>query len=248
VVVTDALLLSGAATVAAFAAVMQVEGARRPGYDARYHTGSELELGPGGWIIRMNFFLVGAGLLAFAAGVRQALDTDSAAALLGVAGIALVLAGVFTPDPVRGFPLGPDRHVDHRPIPRRAARSGRTFWDTPALGSEPEPSICSCRWTSETHSLSAAKNNVGVEREGEAGRVDIGLQSGSGVDDDRGPGGGWQARDARDRRGVEERLHLRLSRWEPHRAGAPFYADVLEAGGLGEPRHFGAVAEAKEPR
>jgi hypothetical protein len=106
VVVTDALLLFGVATVVVFAAVMQVEGIRRPGYDARYHTGSELELGPGGWIMRMNFFLVGAGLLAFAAGVRQALDTDGVAALLGVAGIALVLAGVFAPDPVRGFPPG----------------------------------------------------------------------------------------------------------------------------------------------
>jgi hypothetical protein len=105
-VVTDALLLFGAATVVVFAGVVQVEGARRPGYDARYHTGSELELGPGGWIMRTNFFLVGAGILAFAAGVRQALDTDGAAALLGVTGVALVLAGAFAPDPVRGFPPG----------------------------------------------------------------------------------------------------------------------------------------------
>jgi len=105
-VVTGALLLFGTATVVVFAAVVQVEGARRPGYDARYHTGSELELGRGGWIMRINFFLVGAGILAFAAGVRQALDTDGAAALLGVAGVALVLAGAFAPDPVRGFPPG----------------------------------------------------------------------------------------------------------------------------------------------
>jgi hypothetical protein len=103
-VVADALLLFGVATVVVFAGVVQVEGARRPGYDAGYHTGSELVLGPGGWIMRINFFLVGAGLLAFAAGVRQALDTDGAAALLGVTGIALILAGSFAPDPVRGFP------------------------------------------------------------------------------------------------------------------------------------------------
>jgi hypothetical protein len=105
-VVTDALLLFGAATVVVFATVVQVEGARRPGYDARYHTGSELELGPGGWLMRINFFLVGGGILAFAAGVRQALDSDGAAALLGVTGVALVLAGAFAPDPVRGFPPG----------------------------------------------------------------------------------------------------------------------------------------------
>ena len=102
--VADALLLFGVVTVVVFAGVVQVEGARRPGYDAGYHTGSELVLGPGGWIMRINFFLVGAGLLAFAAGVRQALDTDGAAALLGVTGIALILAGSFAPNPVRGFP------------------------------------------------------------------------------------------------------------------------------------------------
>lgn len=103
-----ALLLSGIATVLLFGAVVQVEGARRPGYDPRYHTGSELELGPAGWIMRVNFFVVGLGLLAFAAGVRASLDADVAAALLAVSALALVLAGVFAPDPVRGFPLGAD--------------------------------------------------------------------------------------------------------------------------------------------
>ncbi len=102
----DGLLLSGVAAVLAWAAVVLVEGARRPGYDPRYHTGSELELGPGGWIMRAAFFLVGAGLLAFAAGIRRALDSDAAAALLALAALALVLAGVFAPDPVRGFPPG----------------------------------------------------------------------------------------------------------------------------------------------
>ena len=123
-VVTDALLLSGAATVAAFAAVMQVEGARRPGYDARYHTGSELELGPGGWIMRMNFFLVGAGLLAFAAGVRQALDTDSAAA---ASRWVPIVTSITVPSPgeqrVRGAPSGTLRRWDRNPS-RRSARVG----------------------------------------------------------------------------------------------------------------------------
>ncbi|MGH3656702.1 MAG: hypothetical protein ACRDUA_08575 [Micromonosporaceae bacterium] len=42
---TDLLLFLGPATVAIFVLVVTVEGARRPGYDAGYHTGSELELG-----------------------------------------------------------------------------------------------------------------------------------------------------------------------------------------------------------
>jgi len=102
----EALLLLGVATIFVWALVVWVEGARRPGYDARYHTGSELELGPRGWIMRINFFQVGFGVLAFAVGVGRVLRTDIAAALLGVAGVALVLSGVFAPDPVRGFPPG----------------------------------------------------------------------------------------------------------------------------------------------
>jgi hypothetical membrane protein len=100
------LLSTGVAAVVVWGVVLRVVGARRPGYDARYHTGSELELGPGGWIMRANFFLLGAGLVVFSIGIRRALESDVAAALLGVAGVALALAGVFTPDPVRGFPPG----------------------------------------------------------------------------------------------------------------------------------------------
>lgn len=102
----SALLLFGIAAVLLWGTVVQVEGARRPGYDPRYHTGSELELGPAGWVMRLNFFLVGLGLLAFAVGVRASLDADLAAVLLAVGALAMVLAGVCAPDPVRGFPLG----------------------------------------------------------------------------------------------------------------------------------------------
>jgi hypothetical protein len=34
-----------------------------------YHTGSELELGPQGWVQGANFFRVGAGMFAFAVSV-----------------------------------------------------------------------------------------------------------------------------------------------------------------------------------
>jgi hypothetical protein len=60
------LVLLGVATTVFFAAVVVVEGARRPGYSPLYHTGSELELGPGGWIQRGNFVLMAAGMSAHA--------------------------------------------------------------------------------------------------------------------------------------------------------------------------------------
>jgi hypothetical protein len=112
---TDALLLFGAATAVIFAVVVTVEGARRPGYDATYHTGSELELGPSGWIQRANFVLLSAGLAAVAIGVQRTLETTTGAALFGVAAAALAVAAIFAPDPVRGFPPGASSHTA-RPV------------------------------------------------------------------------------------------------------------------------------------
>ncbi|MGB7819625.1 MAG: DUF998 domain-containing protein [Ornithinibacter sp.] len=103
---TDTLLLFGAATAVVFVIVVTVEGVRRPGYDALFHTGSELELGPGGWIQRANFLLVAAGFAAISIGVQRTLETTTGAALLTVAAAGLVLAAICAPDPVRGFPPG----------------------------------------------------------------------------------------------------------------------------------------------
>ncbi len=100
------LLLFGAAAAAVFFAVLLIEGARRRGYDPIYHTGSELELGERGWIQRANFFLMGSGVFAFAVGVQRTLDSILGAVLLGIFGFGLIVAGVFAPDAVRGYPPG----------------------------------------------------------------------------------------------------------------------------------------------
>lgn len=111
---TDVLLLVGVAAAVTFLAVLLVEGALRPGYDPIYHTGSELELGERGWIQRANFLVMGAGVFAFAVGVHRTVDSTIGAVLLGVFGVGLVVAGVFAPDPVRGYPPGApiDRDAD----------------------------------------------------------------------------------------------------------------------------------------
>lgn len=105
-VTREALLLVGVAAAVVFFAVLLTEGARRRGYDPMYHTGSELELGERGWIQRVNFFLMGVGVFAFAVGVQRSLDSVLAAVLLAVFGFGMVVAGVFAPDPVRGYPPG----------------------------------------------------------------------------------------------------------------------------------------------
>ena len=68
------LLLAGVAAAIVFAAVLLVEGARRPGYDPIYHTGSELDLGEWGWVQRANFLLMGLGVFAYAVGVNRAIE------------------------------------------------------------------------------------------------------------------------------------------------------------------------------
>ena len=69
-----------------------------------YHTGSELELSDRGWIQRTSFLLMGVGMFAFAVGVHRTLNTAVGAVLLAIFGFGLIVAGVFAPDPVRGYP------------------------------------------------------------------------------------------------------------------------------------------------
>ena len=116
----DVLLIVGMATAVLFLAVVLIEGAIRSGYNPVYHTGSELELGERGWIQRANFFVVGLGMFAFAAGINQALDTLIGAVLLAIFGFGLFIAGVFAPDPVRGYP--PGAPIEPRAEPSSHAR------------------------------------------------------------------------------------------------------------------------------
>jgi hypothetical protein len=102
----EVLLLVGMAAAIVFLAVLLVEGALREGYNPSYHTGSELELGERGWIQRTSFLQLGLGIWAFAAGVYQTTDSVAASLLLGVFGLGSIVAGVFAPDPLRGYPPG----------------------------------------------------------------------------------------------------------------------------------------------
>jgi hypothetical protein len=102
----EVLLLLGMAAAVVFVAVLLIEGALRPGYDPNYHTGSELELGERGWIQRASFLQLGVGMWAFATGVHGTTGSVAASLLLAVFGLGSIVAGVFAPDPVRGYPLG----------------------------------------------------------------------------------------------------------------------------------------------
>ena len=102
----ETLLMVGAAAAAVFVVVLLMEGALRPDYDPTYHTGSALSLGDRGWIQIANFLQLGLGMLAFAFGVHQTLNSVAGAVLVAIFGLGAIVAGVFRMDPMRGYPPG----------------------------------------------------------------------------------------------------------------------------------------------
>jgi hypothetical membrane protein len=107
---TRLLVAGGAVGPLLFIIVLLIEGATRPGYSAWHHYGSNLSLGPGGWMQIANFLVCGLLTLCFAVGLRQVLRTGRGSVwgpiLLSVFGLALITAGVFVTDPSLGYPPG----------------------------------------------------------------------------------------------------------------------------------------------
>lgn len=111
----DLLLACGAVGPPLFIAAFLLEGSRRPDYDPRRFPVSSLALGERGWRQTANFLMVGAALVACSRGIRSGWE----ARLLGVAGGGLIGAGIFTTDPVFGYPPAAPLLLDQE------TRSGR---------------------------------------------------------------------------------------------------------------------------
>ena len=107
---TKGLLACGTIAGPLFVAVFLLEGATRANYDPLRHPVSSLELGPHGWTQSANFVFAGILLLAFAFGLRRAFGPPEGSAwgpiLVGVWAVGLIGAGVFTTDPISGYPPG----------------------------------------------------------------------------------------------------------------------------------------------
>ena len=78
----------------------------RDGFDLTRHSLSLLSLGEGGWLQILNFALTGIMVIVAGWGLLRAPTDRSRGTGIAViiAGAALVLAGVFRPDPVADFP------------------------------------------------------------------------------------------------------------------------------------------------
>jgi hypothetical membrane protein len=90
----------------------------RPGFDITRHSLSLLANGDLGWIQILNFLVTGLLLVAGALGVRRALQSGPgstwAPRMLGLYGLGLIGAGIFSADPALGFP--PGTPLENNPI------------------------------------------------------------------------------------------------------------------------------------
>ena len=107
---TRALLVCGIVAGPIYVAVGVVEMLTRTGFDLRRHSLSLLSNGDLGWVNMTLFVAIGVLVLAGAIGMRRALRGGRAGLwapmLLGVYGLGLIGAGLFTADPAFGFPPG----------------------------------------------------------------------------------------------------------------------------------------------
>lgn len=107
--VTRWLLVGGIVGPILFVVVYTLEGATRPGYDARSQAVSSLSLSGWGWMQILNFVVCGALVIGFALGLGRVLVPGARGAtwgprLIGMVGLGLLCAGVFVTDPAQGYP------------------------------------------------------------------------------------------------------------------------------------------------
>jgi hypothetical protein len=108
--VSKLYLACGVAGPLFFILVFLIEGAIRKDYSALRHTVSSLSFGESGWIQIANFLITGSLVLVFAIGLRRILKRPQGSFwgpfLIGLAGVGLIGAGLFTADPMNGYPPG----------------------------------------------------------------------------------------------------------------------------------------------
>lgn len=90
----------------------------RPGFDITRHSLSLLANGDLGWIQTLNFLITGMLLIAGAVGVKRTLQSGLgsrwAPRMLGLYGLGLIGASIFSADPALGFP--PRTPLENNPI------------------------------------------------------------------------------------------------------------------------------------
>ena len=104
------LLACGVALGPLFYVVVVAQILTRTGFNISKHPLSLLSLGNTGWIQIANFILTGLLAIACAFGMRRVMRNAAGGTwgplLIGTYGLGMVVAGIFPPDPLLGFPPG----------------------------------------------------------------------------------------------------------------------------------------------
>lgn len=107
---TKVLLACGAIGGPLFIIVFLIEGATRINYNPLRHPVSSLAIGDFGWMQAANFIITGLLMLTLAIGLRRALLPSGGAVwgplFVGFVAVGLIGAGLFTTDPLNGYPPG----------------------------------------------------------------------------------------------------------------------------------------------
>jgi len=102
------LLLGGAAGAVGFVVVALIEGAIRPGYSWWRYYVSQLGTSDQGWMQDVNFIVAGLLILGGAIGLGRSLPPERGSTwgprLIGLFGLSLIVAGLFSTDPAMGYP------------------------------------------------------------------------------------------------------------------------------------------------
>ena len=116
--VTKSLLTCGIIAGPLYVILGLIQMVIRPGFDITRHSLSLLANGDLGWIQILNFLVTGMLLIAGAVGVKRALQSGRgsrwATRMLGLYGLGLMGAGIFSADPALGFP--PGTPLENNPI------------------------------------------------------------------------------------------------------------------------------------
>src|SRR5688572_17539470 len=115
---TKILLTCGISAGSLYILVGLIQMAIRPGFDITRHSLSLLASGDLGWIQTLNFSVTGSLSIAGAVGVKRAIPTGRgsrwAPGMLGLYGLGLIGASIFSADPALGFP--PGTPLENNPI------------------------------------------------------------------------------------------------------------------------------------
>jgi hypothetical protein len=106
-----------------FIGLFLAQGLVGEGYNPMIHPVSALSIGPRGWIQAANFIVSGLLILAFAFGLKLAIHPSRGSTwgpiLIGAVGVGLIGAGLFTCDPLNGYPAGTPLFPTVRTLPGR---------------------------------------------------------------------------------------------------------------------------------